>query len=308
MTKFSVIVPVYNVEKYISKCIESVKEQTLTDFECLIIDDGTKDKSIEKAIEAIGNDERFKIYHKVNGGLSDARNYGIDKATGEYLFFLDSDDYIGNTLLEDTYNMAKKHDSDIVCFDMVYVYDNGEEKISFGADFECKSYKDDKSVIFINNSSNNKIYRRSFMNDKRFIKGMWYEDLAVIPVWLSKANNVSHVDKPLYYYLQREGSISHSADPRIFDIYKALNIIKEELHTDLTDLYLDNCLIMTTLRIRDIEDKDMRIDFYYKHVDYLDNDCPKWYDAIKNKDYNIKQKIVFFLLKHRMIKLLDRLY
>ena len=306
--RFSIIIPVYNVEMYISKCIESVKGQTLTDFECLIIDDGTKDKSIEKAIEAIGNDERFKIYHKVNGGLSDARNYGIDKATGEYLFFLDSDDYIGNTLLEDTYNMAKKHDSDIVCFDMMYVYDNGEEKISFGADFECKSYKDDKSVIFINNSSNNKIYRRSFMDDKRFIKGMWYEDLAVIPVWLSKANNVSHVGKPLYYYLQREGSISHSADPRIFDIYKALNIIKEELHTDLTDLYLDNCLIMTTLRIRDIEDKDMRIDFYYKHVDYLDNDCPKWYDAIKNKDYNIKQKIVFFLLKHRMIKLLDRLY
>ena len=308
MPLISIIVPVYNVENYISKCIESVKGQTLTDFECLIIDDGTKDKSIEKAIETIGNDERFKIYHKVNGGLSDARNYGIDKATGEYLFFLDSDDYIGNTLLEDTYNMAKKHDGDIVCFDMMYVYDNGEEKISYGADFECKSYKDDKSVIFINNSSNNKIYRRSFMNDKRFIKGMWYEDLAVIPVWLSKANNVSHVSKPLYYYLQREGSISHSADPRIFDIYKALNIIKEELHTDLTDLYLDNCLIMTTLRIRDIEDKDMRIDFYYKHVDYLDNDCPKWYDAIKNKDYNIKQKIVFFLLKHRMIKLLDRLY
>lgn len=308
MSLVSVIVPVYNVEKYISKCLESVKEQTLTDFECLIIDDGTKDNSIEKAIEVIGDDERFKIYHKVNGGLSDARNYGIDKATGEYLFFLDSDDYIGNTLLEDTYNMAKKYDSDIVCFDMMYVYDNGEEKISYGADFECKSYKDDNSVIFINNSSNNKIYRRTFMNDKRFIKGMWYEDLAVIPVWLSKANNVSHVSKPLYYYLQREGSISHSADPRIFDIYKALNIIKEQLHTDLTDLYLDNCLIMTTLRIRDIEDKNMRIDFYNKHINYLDNDCPKWYDAMKEKNYNFKQKIVFFLLKHRMIKLLDRLY
>lgn len=308
MTKFSVIVPVYNVEKYISKCLKSVKGQTLTDFECLIIDDGTKDNSIEKAIKVIGDDERFKIYHKVNGGLSDARNYGIDKATGEYLFFLDSDDYIDDTLLEDTYNMAKKYDSDIVCFDMMYVYDNGEEKISYGADFECKSYKDDNSVIFINNSSNNKIYRRTFMNDKRFIKGMWYEDLAVIPVWLSKANNVSHVSKPLYYYLQREGSISHSADPRIFDIYKALNIIKEQLHTDLTDLYLDNCLIMTTLRIRDIEDKNMRIDFYNKHINYLDNDCPKWYDAMKEKNYNFKQKIVFFLLKHRMIKLLDRLY
>ena len=99
MSLVSVIVPVYNVEKYISKCLELVKEQTLTDFECLIIDDGTKDNSIEKAIKVIGDDERFKIYHKVNGGLSDARNYGIDKATGEYLFFLDSDDYIDDTLL-----------------------------------------------------------------------------------------------------------------------------------------------------------------------------------------------------------------
>ena len=74
---------------------------------------------------------------------------------------------------------------------------------------------------------------------KRFIKGMWYEDLAVIPVWLSKANNVSHVGKPLYYYLQREGSISHSADPRIFDIYKALNIIKEHYNKSIYLVYSD---------------------------------------------------------------------
>ena len=308
MAQISVIVPVYKVEPYLCRCVDSILAQTFTDFELILVDDGSPDNCGVICDEYARKDARVHVIHVKNGGVSKARNAGLDVASGQYITFIDSDDYIGNTLLEDTYNMAKKYDSDIVCFDMMYVFDNGEEKISFGADFECKSYKDDKSVIFINNSSNNKIYRRSFMNDKRFIKGMWYEDLAVIPVWLSKANNVSHVGKPLYYYLQREGSISHSADPRIFDIYKALNIIKEELHTDLTDLYLDNCLIMTTLRIRDIEDKNMRIDFYYKHVDYLDNDCPKWYDAIKDKDYNIKQKIVFFLLKHRMIKLLDRLY
>ena len=306
--KYSIIIPTYNVEKYISKCIKSVKEQTLTDFECLIIDDGTKDHSIEKAIETIGDDNRFKIFHKNNGGLSDARNYGIDRAKGEYLFFLDSDDYIGNTLLEDAYNMAKKYDSDIVCFDMMYVYDNCEEKVSSGADFECKSYKEDNSVIFINNSSNNKIYRRSFMHDKRFFKGMWYEDLAVIPVWLSEANNVSHVSKPLYYYLQREGSISHSADPRIFDIYKALKIVRSKINIDLTDLYLNNCLIMTTLRIRDINDKKMRKSYYLKNVEYLNSDCDNWYSATKKRNYNYKQRIVFFLLKHKMIDLLDMIY
>lgn len=309
MSKVSIIVPVYNVEKYILKCLESIKNQSMKDFECLIIDDGSKDNSIKIAEDFIKGDERFKIYHKENGGLSDARNYGIDKASGEYLAFIDSDDYIEESFIEDTYKMAKEYDSDIVCFDMYYLWPDGSKTISLGADFEHSNYQDNKDIIFINNSSNNKIYRSSFMKDKRFVKGMWYEDLAVIPVWLSKANNISHVSKPLYYYVQREGSISHSADERIFDIYKSLDMIKEELNLssdDIMPLYLDNCLEMTTLRIRDIDDIKIRKDFYLHNVELLDIKCPNWYRHIK--DYDIKKKIVFFLLKHRMVNILDRLY
>lgn len=309
MPKLSLIVPVYNVEKYILKCLESIKNQSMKDFECLIIDDGSKDNSIKIAEDFIKGDERFKIFHKENGGLSDARNYGIEKASGEYLAFIDSDDYIEESLIEDTYKMAKEYDSDIVCFDMYYLWPDGSKTISPGADFEVSNYKDNKEIIFINNSSNNKIYRSSFMKDKRFIKGMWYEDLAVIPVWLSKANNISHVSKPLYYYVQREGSISHSADERIFDIYKSLDMIKEKLNLssdDIMPLYLDNCLEMTTLRIRDIDDIKLREDFYLHNVELLDIKCPNWHRYIK--DYDFKKKIVFFLLKHRMVNILDRLY
>lgn len=309
--KFSIIIPVYNVEKYITKCIESVKAQTLTDFECLIINDGTKDNSVEIANKAINGDDRFVIHHKVNGGLSDARNYGIAKAQGEYVFLLDSDDYIGETLLEDTYNMAKQYDSDIVCFDMMYVYEDGRESVSSGGNFEVTNFKDNKDLIFINNSANNKVYRRSFLEGKEFVKGMWYEDLAVIPTWLAQANNVSHVAKPLYYYLQREGSISHSADPRIFDIYTSIDMNKKALGLSseaLSKLYFNDCLVMTTLRIRDIEDNKMRLEFYKRNIEELDKHYPNWYQDVMKCDYSLKQKLVFTLLKNKWIKLLDKIY
>ena len=230
--KFSIVIPVYNVERYITKCLESVKSQTLEDYECLIIDDGTKDRSVEAAQAVIGNDKRFKIYHKENGGLSDARNYGMARAEGDYILLLDSDDYIDPSLLEKTYEMAMKNDSDIVCFDMIYVYDDHEAVNKVSMDKENDSYKDNPGLIFIDHSANNKIYRREFLKDKTFIKGLWYEDLATIPTWIAKANNVSYVNEPLYYYVQRSGSISHSEDPRIFDIYKAINNLKKELNTD----------------------------------------------------------------------------
>ena len=102
--KVSVIVPVYNVEKYIARCIRSIKKQTFKDFEVLIIDDGSPDKSIDIAVKVIDGDERFTVYHKENGGLSDARNYGIERAKGEYIVLIDSDDYIDSDYIRLLYN------------------------------------------------------------------------------------------------------------------------------------------------------------------------------------------------------------
>ncbi|MBR2577764.1 MAG: glycosyltransferase [Erysipelotrichaceae bacterium] len=309
--KFSIVFPVYNVERYITKCLESVKGQTLEDFECLIIDDGTKDRSVEAAQAVIGNDKRFKIYHKENGGLSDARNYGMARAEGDYILLLDSDDYIDPSLLEKTYEMAMKHDSDIVCFDMMYVYDDHEAVNKVSMDKEMNSYKDDPGLIFIDHSANNKIYRREFLKDKSFIKGLWYEDLATIPTWIAKANNVSYVNEPLYFYVQRSGSISHSEDPRIFDIYKAINNLKKELNTDekaLFDFYYNDCLVMTTLRIREITEKKTRKEYFKTNAEHLNRDCPKWYEWSMKKKSSLKQKVVFFLLKHGFFDILNLIY
>ena len=311
--KVSVIVPVYNVEEYIEKCLLSIKNQTLEDFECLIINDGTKDNSIGVAKSVVLNDKRFKFFDKENGGLSDARNYGIDKANGEYLCFIDSDDYIDEKLLELTYNMGKKYDSDIVCFDMYYVNEDGSLEYSWGSNYNGTSnYKDNREIIFSNNSANNKIYKASFMKDKRFFKGMWYEDMAVIPTWIALANNMAHVSKPLYYYVQRAGSITHKADIRIFDIYKAIYMVKDKLQLgayEVRGLFFENCLVMTTLRIRDISDRSTRIEYYKKNIELLEEQYPNWYSDVKeDKEFNVKQRIIFFLLHLRLFNLVERAY
>ena len=309
--KITVVVPVYNVEKYIEKCLMSIKNQSFNDYECLIINDGTKDNSIDIAQKIIQGDERFKIINKENGGLSDTKNLGIKLAKGDYICFVDSDDYIDEKMLEKAYKMAVKHDSDITCFDLYYEYDNGNKKISIGAYKEVSSYQEDYELLYINNSSNNKLYKTSFIKDKSFIKGRWYEDLAVIPIWIAKANNVSYVNEPLYHYLQRDGSISHSADPRIFDIYKAIDNIKKTLSLDnekIKKLYYNNCLIMTTLRIKEFSNKQNRLDYYSKNIDLLTKYYPEWYKDLNKSNYSFKQNISFFLLKHRQFKILDTLY
>ena len=127
MIKVSVIVPVYNVEKYIVKCINSLVKQKLKEIEIIIVNDGTKDNSI-KLIEENFNDDRIKIYNKKNGGLASARNYGIKKAKGEFLFFVDSDDFIEKECLYEMYKLAKKDKVDLVICDYYKYFETGEKE------------------------------------------------------------------------------------------------------------------------------------------------------------------------------------
>ena len=308
--KISIIIPIYQVKDYIKDCINSVLAQDYQDFECLLIDDGTKDNSIDIAEELIKEDSRFIIYHKENGGLSDARNYGLNKATGEYVFFLDSDDMIATNTLSSVVEVIDK-DSDIICFDMEYFYEDGRKEISKGGLLETASYPQNKELLYYNNSANNKFFRRLFLMDKNFIKGMWYEDLAVIPVWMALAKKVKYIPKPLYLYRQRAGSISHSADSRIFDIYKALANIQNELHieaNEIAKLYLRDGFMMTTYRIKDFEDPAMRLSYYENNINHLESAFKDWYQYISLLHPSFKQKIIFFLLKKRQFKLVDRLF
>ena len=303
----SVIIPVYNVKDYIKKCLDSLIAQTYRDYECLVIDDGSKDDSIKIAYELIKDDERFVIYHKENGGLADARNFGLRRAKGDYILFLDSDDHLDPKTLELSIESAERYDSDIVTFDMIYHYQDRDEKI-ISNEKEVTSFKEDRSLIYINNSANNKLFRRSLLKDEAFIKGMWYEDLAVVPVWLKKAEVVSHVHECLYYYRQREGSISKSEDERIFDIYKAIANIRKEL--DLSDeliapFYIEHALTLITLKIAKFKDKKVRIRYLKENMDNLDKEFKSWPRYAKTKDK--KRKIMYLLLRLGAFDLLDRM-
>lgn len=308
--KVSIIVPIYNVEKYLSACIESLVTQTYSEIEILLVNDGSKDNCHLIMEEYAKKDSRIVCLYKQNGGLSDARNYGLKYATGEFCMFVDSDDTIDSRTVELCVHSAKQYHSDIVVFDMKYIYPDREEFAS-GGNFECKSFKENRELIFINNSACNKMFRTSLFENVQFPKGMWYEDLATIPILISKAHKVSKVNEPLYFYLQREGSIAHTINEKIFDIYKAIHMIElyysnHELDEEIKQLYIHHGLFLTTLRIKDSSNE---IEKYLEmNIAYMDKYYPEWRSIKRFKGYSLKVQLIFTLLKKNCFKTVRRIY
>ena len=175
MAKVSIIVPIYNVEKYLEKCLESLVNQTLDDIQIILVNDGTKDNSGEIAKQYQEKHPNKIIYlEKENGGLSDARNYGIPYATGEYVAFLDSDDYVELNLYEEMYNLAQKEKSDMVECDFIWEYPN-ESKRDTGLIYEDRKEMLEKVRVV----AWNKLIKREILEKHqiRFPKGYRYEDV-----------------------------------------------------------------------------------------------------------------------------------
>lgn len=212
----SVIMPVYNVEKYLRKSIESVLNQTYQNFELLIVDDGSPDNSSEIIKEYIKKDSRIKLLSKSNGGLSDARNFGLQHAKGEYIYFFDSDDYIEPNLLEKTVNVAIENNSDVVVFGYFVDYVDQQEKahqsilISNGnGTYDSTTF----NQININHNSLhmlgyawNKLYNFQYIKEHNytFIKGVsLVEDILFNEKILTNAKSITFLDDKLYHYIQR---------------------------------------------------------------------------------------------------------
>lgn len=210
--KISVIVPVYKVEKYIEKCIQSLLDQTYTNFEALIVDDGSPDQSIAIAKKLIGNDSRFIFLEKENGGLSSARNMGLDYATGDYVAFLDSDDYFDSQCFFECINILKDNDEcDVLVFGLNWV--SSTYKIIKSAFPNVNRYYELNDFLLEQRSLDpvvwNKIYKKEIFNDLRFTEGILYEDKEIMCKILYQ-KKILGLNKALYYYLQRQGSIMHS--------------------------------------------------------------------------------------------------
>ncbi len=212
--RLSIIVPVYNVEKYIRGSVDSILKQTFTDFEVILVDDGSPDQCGKICDEYAVSDTRVKVIHKPNGGLSDARNKGIEAAQGEIIGFVDSDDMISADMYRTMIRYMDAHQSDVVCAD-TFVVKNGRESFRprYNKDMLFEPGEAINEILngSLDNAVWNKIYKRHVIGDIRFPVGRIYEDVATVYRWIYQAEKVGYLCRPFYYYFKRQGSIVQQA-------------------------------------------------------------------------------------------------
>ena len=248
--KFSIIMPVYNVEKYVKKCIESIFEQTYKNYELIIVNDGSTDSSSKIIKKTIKNHKDVKYVEKKNGGLSDARNFGLKYATGDYIWFIDSDDYIRKDALEILNNNSG---ADIISF--------GFYKVINGKINEVKIKNEDlepvKRYLLNVPSACMKVYKRSLFtnNNIMFEKGKYYEDLGLTPTLINYTKSFSFINECLYYYFIRKGSIinndtfNEKKDDKFWAINNVLNNVPNEYYDELEYICIKNLIIMYSIDI-----------------------------------------------------------
>ncbi|WP_195218181.1 glycosyltransferase [Turicibacter sanguinis] len=233
MAKVSVIVPIYNTSSFLNKCLNSLVHQTLDDIEIICVNDGSTDHS-QQIIDdfLLKYPYRIKSILKSNGGLSDARNVGLREATGDYIAFLDSDDYVEKDLYEKMYSKALRTNADIIVCGFKRITLEGEvlsvEQIRLR-----EYYSSIDALTSIAPAAWNKLYKRELWiySDVKYPKGVWYEDLPTTIKLMLYANNIATINEPLIYYVQHPNSISYTFDERAHDIFNVL--------TDIYNFYED---------------------------------------------------------------------
>ena len=229
MTKVSVVVPVYKVEKYLRGCLDSLVNQTLDDIEIIVVNDGSPDNCQSIIDEYVGKYNFVKSVIKENGGLGDARNVGITYATGEYIGFIDSDDTVEPDMYEKMYNKAVEDDADMVVCDLEYVWEDHSRENQYMAGFHQLENTEERKCMFLSPLfAWNKLYRREwFINSGlKYSVGKWYEDIPVTVPLFALANRISYVNQVMVHYLQRGSSIMGSGyDPRMVHIFDQMEFI-----------------------------------------------------------------------------------
>lgn len=309
MIKVSVIIPVYNVEEYIEKCIKSIINQSLKEIEIILINDGSPDNSQNIIDLYQKKDNRIISIIKKNGGQGSARNEGLRIARGEYIVFVDSDDWIDEKMLEVLYNKAKQDNCDIVVSNAYKVY--GNRKVKY--DMIMTSGENDIDTYMLNGTGPlAKLIKRDLIIDNKlfFPEKIIYEDYACIPLYGLFAKKISYVNKYFYYYLIRENStMTQNFNLKFYDILKASEIlynkssaISENYKEVFEFLIVENLLRDTYFRLKDIKESKYLL---LKARDYIEKIYPKFLKNkyIKNKGF--KYKMITYLIYKQKYKILN---
>ena len=297
MPKVSVIVPFYNVEKYIEKCLESLVNQTLEEIEIILVNDGSQDNSYKIAKQFKDSyPNKIRYLEKTNGGLGDARNFGINYATGEYIAFLDSDDYVEATMYEEMYQKAKQEDADMVECDFWWEYLNKKREDIGTTYLDQKAMLYKARVVAWNKLIKTEIYKKH--PNARFSVGLRYEDVEGFYKILPYINKTASVRKCFIHYIQRQGSISNTQNRRNEEIFEVLdNVINyykqngfyDKFRQELEYIYARYLLCSSFLRIVKIKDKNIKKELLNKTWNNLNIKFPNWkQNKILNENKNIK--------------------
>lgn len=298
--KISIIISAYNTEKYIEKCISSITNQTYKDLEIIVIDDASSDDTLKKLKNI--KDKRLKILsNKENSGLSFSRNKGIKESTGDYVSFIDSDDYIPENFYEELMKTMEKEKSDIVVCDINTIYENNGNNIR-----QICGKKDGDKIDFINKglaaSACNKLFKKDIINKYQFSVGKVNEDLAVILPCIIEANKVSYNENTYYNYIQRGSSLQNSAfSEKRFDIFYGVDLTLERIknvkdYKKYKDAIVYNQLIMLLVYVIPKETDSKKRKIWLKKY----HDLIQKYDIKNNiflvdfyKDLSYKQSVYY---------------
>lgn len=286
MTDISIIVPVYNAEEYLKKCLDSLVNQTKKELEFILINDGSTDKS-EEIIKTY-KDKRIKYFKNKNQGIGKTRNFGVEKSSGKYLMFLDSDDYFSNDACEILYKEAEKEKADLIVFDYYRVEKGNLNEVKIES-FNATNIKADSSLLLkINLGPCNKIYKTDLIknNGIKFEESLKYEDTLFVVKAIYNAQKIIKLNRFLHYYMIHEKSETTVRDERVFDILKIVDKIRKYLKNDKSiketvDKLTVQILTNYTIQQRYQSDKNIAMKFIDSAFDYLSENVPNY----KNNKY-----------------------
>ena len=292
--KLSVIVPVYNVEKYLSECVDSLLNQTLMDMEIILVDDGSKDSSGAICDHyAAENPGKVKCLHIDNGGQGRARNFALPMAQGEHLGFVDSDDWVLPDMYEKLCSRADETGADIVTCDFLECFDDGTEREVPGA-FQ------DHPLSFAG-SCCNKVFRASLVKGLRFPEErLWYEDFYFSAVMLIRAKDTEYLRKPLYIYRRGQPSTMHNNNAaKNLDMIRIMNMLEPELVArgrgeDFNFFLINHVLLDTISRLANQDDPERKA-VIRKFREYVHEKLPDLTRCQSYRAESAKRRVIMYL-------------
>ena len=300
----SIIVPVYNVEQYLEKCVDSIINQKYKNLEIILVDDGATDSSGKLCDELAKIDNRIKVYHKENGGLSDARNYGVERATGDYIGFVDSDDYIDSEMYEELYEAIKKENVDVVECNLKIIYPDRVELFTeqkyYNVYTKQEYLEEYLKIEKIFGSACVRLIKSDIAKKLKFPVGKLYEDTYYAYDLIEKVDRYVIMNNPYYNYLMRENSITNTKfNPRIFDLIEIVEKFRKTTYenypglkeaVDCRKMYAYFSVLNSILLEENYRDNE----YYSEILSYFKRN---YISLLKHKYINRNRKLSVILIK-----------